>query len=141
MRTFKTFQEVWDADGSIPEDMFADIAVYFIRLSEMRKTVADPDEVTLMEAMGGDVHLLEDASEERMIETVIPHPTESRYLLLSESPSQFDIAVRVSGDEGTRLLHNTTNNSGGTSYYIPRDIARKCRNVEESVRLSNPEDE
>jgi hypothetical protein len=86
--------------------------------------------------LGGKVYLVEEVEDLSLVDTCLQSEDASRWLNLSETAGGFDDA-RYTEDGTFAVFFMATNNAGGPVYYVPREVADRCPNVEESIRLTN----
>ena len=89
---------------------------------------------------GGKCYLVETDEDLRRIETALwsYKPGDNRYLNLMETAAPFDSAEWVPGGAYVNIFL-ATNNAGGNTYFIPREIAERNETVLESIAMTHEE--
>jgi hypothetical protein len=131
MKQFKFLHEVID---NVPSDLQAEIED---TVNEFRLSEDIAGEFEFETYFGGDVYYIETLDDLKEIPThVINHDTNEWDNLLNTYCS-YDIAEYVCGGQYVFIL-DIISNAGGPSYYIPRQIADKCCNVQKSINETQP---
>ena len=125
MKIYKTFGEL----RNTPPEIYK----YFMEMESHEPPV---DERLLMEYYGGDAHIVETVSDLKEINTTVATDDDSRWLNILEIEDSFD-ACRWIADHKYVEIFTATTDAGGPTYFIPKDIADKCPNVQRSIDLSN----
>jgi hypothetical protein len=132
MKIYKTFKELKEAPKEI-QDFYM----------EMEAHEPPIDETQFMYYYGGDVYLLE--VEEDFLQLDTPEYSEPvvdggeyRWLNITETPAAFDSCNWISTG-GYVEIFTATCNTGGPTYFIPKELVDKCPNVLKSIELSNPD--
>jgi len=84
---------------------------------------------------GGDIFVCVEFSDLNSIATCATDEGETRWLSIVEHADSFDAAEWLSGGYGVFIML-CTNNDGGNSYYVPRDLVIACTNIQESINLT-----
>lgn len=89
---------------------------------------------------GGGCYLVETDEDLAEIETLSwsYRPGDNRYLNLSEIAAPFDVAEWIPSGEYVNIFL-ATNNAGGNTYFIPREIAERNETVLESIAMTQEE--
>lgn len=124
MKIYKTFGEL----KSAPPEIYQ----YFMEMESHEPPI---DERELMEYYGGYSNVIESEEELKEIPTTIATEDDSRWLNITEIPDSYD-ACRWICDGKYVEVYMATTDAGGPSFYIPKEIADKCPNVLESIKLS-----
>jgi hypothetical protein len=135
MKKFRTLLELKDA----PQEVFLEIktimmaAIRTVKESKMRAgPLAIDSALQPFDSMlGGDVFLVEGLEDLKEI----THYDDDWWSVL-EKPGMFDAAYYTPSQEFIFMFF-TTNDSGGNSYYIPKDIADCVPNIKKCIELSN----
>ena len=105
--------------------------------------IASAEEGSTSDILGGDVAIVETFEDLHKIPTTF-EPSEDRnagyislvdgFLPLTSLPCGYDV-VDDRAVEGYVEIFLVTNNAGGPLWYIPNEIAKKSKNVEESILI------
>jgi hypothetical protein len=125
MKVYKNFGELKFA----PNDIYK----YFL---EMECNEPPIDKRLFMDYYGGDVHVIETIEDLEQINTTQANEDETEWLSITETPDSFDSCRYIYGGRWVEIYSATTD-SGGPSYFIPREIADQCFNVARSIEMSN----
>lgn len=93
------------------------------------------ESATFTEEFGGYVYLIETVNDLKEIPTVRLSQDKLSYLSLHDTSSEFDICEYV--DENYLQVLLCTNNGGGNTYLIPKEIVESSENVKNSILLTN----
>ena len=86
---------------------------------------------------GGFMYLIEDYDELDLIKTSrLRSPDDDEWLSILEEPDSFD-DCRWIADGRYVVIFMATNNAGGNTYFVPKEIADKCPNVTKSIELTH----
>lgn len=85
---------------------------------------------------GGEFHLVESPEDLKQIETLSPQADHNGYFSLAEKAAVFDICEWTASGKFVSVCL-ITNNSGGKTYLIPKDIAEQSPNVLASIQLTH----
>lgn len=98
------------------------------------KTKENP-ETFFMEYLGGYIHILSSLDEVSKIDTGLYNDVEDRFFNLSELSDSFDIC-RWTEDRQFLEIMMVTSNSGGSIYFIPKQLALQHTYLMESLNKS-----
>lgn len=128
MKEYKNFDELERAEPEVFRH------VYSTFTDEM------PDEspagVSFEEIFGGSVFEVESVDDLAQINTTKLSSDEARWANLLEAADAFE-ECRWLADGTHVVLFTTTNNSGGPTYFIPKEVAETCPNVIESIERTD----
>jgi hypothetical protein len=82
---------------------------------------------------GGQIYYVEVLEDLKEISTY-KKSDDGRYKSLFDTADSFDSARFI--DEDVISVFTATNNAGGPCYYIPKSVYSNCKNVEESISLT-----
>lgn len=128
----KTIDEVL---VNCPSNIFKVILSDYVEDFNSEVKIEDKIGSNLISDFGGYFYLIETVEDLKNIETAKLSPDRQIYLNILEAASQFDNAEELT--DGYVTLFLATNNSGGNTYIIPKNIVDQCPNIKESIRLTN----
>jgi hypothetical protein len=127
MKIYTTFKELKSAPKVIQE--------YYMDMECHEPPI---DETQFMYYYGGDVYLIETEKDLKEISTPLwEESVTDRFLNITETPAAFDSCSWLSTGDYVQIYLVTTN-TGGPTYFIPKEIANNNLNVLRSIELSNP---
>jgi len=83
--------------------------------------------------LGGNIFLIETVEDLKEIDTTVPRTDTQGYKSLYETSAIFDIAYYIGPNQEYAMIVLIVNNSGGPTFYIPKDIYTQCRYIDESI--------
>jgi len=135
VREYKNLQEMFDAAPVIQAFMVA-----ISKEPQLQSEKLLEGESFFQYAFGGNVYVVETLEDLKEIHTLEPSPDETRWLSILEAASSFDQAVYLPGERWV-MMWMATNNNGGPSFFIPRELADQVTNIKKSMCLSSQDGE
>jgi hypothetical protein len=138
MREYHTFGEIQE-DETFPKEIFQEVEAFILNCKDEHLEKDNEHMENFQYSMGGNVFViekLEDLSEILTTEDSLLFPEELASVL--ETHSSFDIAEYLPSFNWV-CMWMATSNSGGASYYIPKEVVNLCPNIEKCVMDTNGE--
>lgn len=133
MKIFRTYQEL---KKGAPRQIFEDIDS-IVRSGMTTEYDRDILNIDFEYYFGGNVNLIETYEELGQISTTkVSVGDRNAWATILETADAFD-DCRYIGDGSFVVIFMATTDSGGDTYYIPREIADKCHNVALSVKMTD----
>lgn len=95
-----------------------------------------PDSISFDVELGGRLFVVEDEEDLEQIETFVEDPETKGWKNITQVGDAFDDAY-LTMDDSHVVIYKVTNNAGGPTFFIPKEVADKCANIEKSICLSN----
>jgi len=129
MKVYKSFEELKDADPYIQS--------YFVQLEHAKSFEELCNEISNEEEFegyyGGMICVIENDIDLKEIATDIEDPTANRWKSIDEVAYNFD---ECKIHHNYVVVYNTTNNSGGNTYFIPIKYLYEYPTIRKSIALS-----
>ena len=96
----------------------------------------------LSREFGGEFMLVESADDlgqiGTLVESVLPDNLAELggWASILETPAVFDMCDFINEEKTYVAILLCTNNAGGTTYFVPADIARTCENIKASMTMT-----
>ena len=126
MKIYKSFDDLVSA----PKEIYD----YFMAMESSQVPLTSTE---FVESYGGNVYVIETLVDLHEIKgNEESESSVNEWASILEKPSEFDICRYTRSGKFVEI-YCTTTDAGGPSFFIPREVADRCPNVTESIKLSN----